>query len=310
MTNWFITDESVETILDDVAIVDTHTKCGLKGKGNTFPEFRDEVDGDLEMAAFCTRNETELKLDEKIDVGNKKYTHCMPILIDMLLGLFNLVLYALYYYAVTKTALCVFVSTFRSLIFFETIGDSVFNALVSEMINVGKGIHPNATEINLTNKGRYRRPLKEVVLMDEGLALSLQRFHGRTINFVDDNGVEQSGQIEMCPSDALQRVYNYRLTKKNRNELDKRRKKWMADLRRMQKQLQKKRKKLLSLDEKILEVHAKAHAKRDTFEKKRADAAAKRKEGKALRDNEMAVEANKRAKKRATAFALLSTLST
>lgn len=245
-----------------------------------------------------------------IPIGGKKYTHCKPIIIDMLLGLFNLVLYALYYFAVTKNALCVFVSSVRSLIFFETVGDSVFNALVSEMIVIGKGQHPNANEVNLTNKGRNRRPLEEVMQFDEGLALSLQNFDGRTIYFVDDNGLEQSVKFELRSSDALQRVYNYRITKKNRNELDRRRKelqsmnnKLMAELKRKREQLERKQgrlerkqEKLLSLENRVLETQAKQQATLDKNEKKKAVAVAKRKEAEARQNEKMAEEANKRAK--------------
>ena len=340
MTNRNITPASIDNILKAVAVADIHTRCGTKGQGNKFPVFRDEVDDDPEMSAFCSRYETDLELDEEIDIGNKKYTHCKPIIIDMLLGLFNLVLFALYYYAVTKTALCVFISSYRALVCFETVGGNIFNALVSKVVVIGKGLHPNAVETNLTNKGRYQRPLEDVRLMDEGLALFLQRFHGRTINFINDNGLEQSGQIVWGPVDSLQRVYNYRLSKKNQDELERRKKelerrrkelesmnnKMMAELKRKRKQLERKhrelerkhrqlerkqgqlerkREKLSSLNEKI----SKTHAKKDEFEQKKAAAVAKRKEDKALQDNEKAVEANKRAKKQTSAFALLSSLS-
>ena len=321
MTNRLVTPASIEPILNNIAVNDAHTRSGTIGDGNSFPEFRDEVDEDPALSAFCTQYEAELELDEEIDIGNKKYTHCKPITIDMLLGLFNLVLYALYYYAVTKKALCVFVSSVRSLIFFETVGDSVFNALVSEKIVIGKGLHPNSTEVNLTNKGRYRRSLNEVKLFDEGLALSFLNFDGRTVYFEDDNGLEQSVKFELRSSDALQRVYNDRLTKKNRNELDRRRNelqsmsnKLMAELERKQERLErkqerleKKQEKLLSLENRVLETQAKQQATLDKNEKKKAVAVAKRKEAEARQNEKMAEEANKRAKRQASAFSELST---
>lgn len=328
ITNRAITDPSIETLLNDIAVVDTHTRCGTKGVGNEFTDFRDEVDDDPVLSAFCTQYKRMLELDEEVSIGGKKYDYCKPIIIDILLGLFNLILYALYYYSVTKTALCVFISTCRTFVCFETVGGNQFNALVGEMIIVGKGLHPNATELNLTNKGRYMRPLNEVVLMDEGLALSLQRFHGRTINFYGDNG-EESGQIVMGPSDALQRTYNYRQSKNNRNELKKREKelrlinnKLMTELKRKHRQLerkqgrlerkeeklQRKQEKLLSLNNRALELEtqAKQQATLDKNEKKRIDAAAKRKDAKARQNKAMAEVTNKRAKLRGSAFAALS----
>ncbi len=328
ITNRAITEKSIDALLNDIVVVDTHTRCGTKGVDNKFTDFRNEVDDDPVLSEFCARYKIRLELDEEVSIGGKTYDYCEPIIIDMLLGLFNLILYALYYYAVTKTALCVFISTMRTFICFETVGGNPFNALVGEMIIVGKGLHPNATELNLTNKGRYARPLKEVELMDEGLALSLQPFHGRTINFEGDNG-EESGQIVMGPSDALQRTYNYRRTKKNRNDLEKREKelrsiskKLMAELERKHRQLerkqgqlerkeeklQRKQVKLLSLNNRALELEnqAKQQAAIDKNEKKRIDAAAKRKEAEALRDKAMADVTNKRAKLRGSAIAALS----
>lgn len=65
----------------------------------------------------------------------------------------------------------------------------------------------------MTNIGKRRRPIEDVQLMDEGMALSLEPLDGYIVNFFD-NGAERSTSFKFGPSDAFQRIYNYRLSKK------------------------------------------------------------------------------------------------
>jgi hypothetical protein len=91
MSGLEITDESFSKLVDEnIALVDSHTRCGTRGKGNKFAEFMDEVNGDPVMSEYCRR--AQLKLDRTLKVGNKYFNVLVPTVMDMLVGNFYMIL--------------------------------------------------------------------------------------------------------------------------------------------------------------------------------------------------------------------------
>jgi len=148
ITNSDITEDSFDEVVDKrIALADLHTRSDTGGKGNSFHEFRKEVDEDPELSEFCKRYKHHLKLDSTLKMGSASYDFCKPLVIDVLLGIFNFVLYALYAYAMTKSALRVFFASTRSHAVFESVGGNPFTTRISNLLVASFGIHPNAVEL-------------------------------------------------------------------------------------------------------------------------------------------------------------------
>jgi len=124
--------------------------------------------------------------------------------------------------------------------------------------------------------------------MDEGMALSLEPLDGYIVNFFD-NGAERSTSFKFGPSDAFQRIYNYRLSKK-------------MGVR----ELRDRKKELLSLNKMVIKTLDKNLAKRVRSDKAKSDAESKRKETEALQIKKISKVAKKRAKMEASALSLLT----
>jgi hypothetical protein len=214
MVNEELTDESVSEIMNKhIARADVHIRAGTVGKGNTFGGFVKELKKDTDLSSFCNQYQKELELTEGIYIGNeKKMTSCTPILIDMLLGIMNIALYAAYLKA-NKKKLNIFLASGRSNIIFESGNDGTndLGVIKAEDANVALGLHPNAVETNLTNSGRYRRPPQHMINLDDGVSRVLEPLNGVRIRIKGD---EQDSAFVWGPSDFFQRLYYLRVTNK------------------------------------------------------------------------------------------------
>ena len=136
---------------------------------------------------------------------------CKPILIDMLLGIFNFALYAAYLKAIKKK-LHIFLASGRSNIIFESGNDGTndFGVIEAEDAVVSSGLHPNAVETNLTNQGPNRRPPEHMIKLDEGVSRVLEPLDGARIR---RKGDEQDSFLKSGRrSDFFQRLYILRVT--------------------------------------------------------------------------------------------------
>ena len=209
-----LTDDCIADILKThIARCDVHVRGGTKGNGNTFSGFFDEMNDDACLSSFCEKYEKELKLEEGIHIGSeKKMSSCKPILIDMLLGIFNFALYAAYLKANDKT-LHIFLASGRSNFIFESGKDGTTDLglyQADDAVVVG-GLHPNSVQSNLTNQGPNRRPPKHMINLDDGVTAVLEPLNGARITTMV-NGVAEFSTFKWGPSDFFQRLYFLRVT--------------------------------------------------------------------------------------------------
>jgi hypothetical protein len=209
-----LTDDCIVDIMKKhIARCDVHVRGGTKGNGNTFSGFFDEMNGDACLSSFCEKYEKELKLEEGIHIGNKKkMSSCKPILIDMLLGIFNFALYAAYLKANDKT-LHIFLASGRSNFIFELGKDGTTDLglyQADDAVVVG-GLHPNAVEANLTTLGKDRRPPQHMINLDAGVTAVLEPLDEIPIT-IWVNGVAKEFIFKCGPSDFFQRLYYLRVT--------------------------------------------------------------------------------------------------
>ena len=210
-----MTDASVKTIFEDcIALVDIHTRGGTKEGGNDFEIFAGEVNEDHVLSSLCDEFEDDLRLREKIKFGNKTLETCKPILIDLLLGICNISLYAAYVTAMKtrhgiKEKLRIYMASTRSdFVFQQMVGNNAelkYGLLHLDIADVAFGPHPNSVQIYLTK-------LKMDVMeqLDKGITAVLQPLHGAPI-WIKSNGAEIEAEFsteEM--SDFFQRLHHYR----------------------------------------------------------------------------------------------------
>ena len=207
MANSYVTEDSFfkNVVHPHIALADTHTRSGTIGKGSCFEEFKKEVNDDPALSKFCSH--AKLKLVEKLALGGSSYAYCKPIIIDMLLGIYNWLLYALFVKAETGETLFSFVASFRTLGFLKTDG---LKPIVSPLLIAGFGAHPNSAEIWLTLRG-----VDEVQQMDVGMALSLRPIDGCVVEYEDDDGNLKSTKVKWGPTDSFLRTYNFRKYEKS-----------------------------------------------------------------------------------------------
>lgn len=207
-----VTDASIdETVNRRIALADIHIRSGTEGKGNKFPSFKNEVNKDEVMKKFCDDFKHALKPgdDEDVTIPLGDYAYYYPIHIDMLLGIFWFILYALYVFAMTGNALRVLFASARSCAIFEPIQSSGKYAWRScELLMAAFAVHPNAVEFGLTKELRA-----SVVDMDEGLSLLLEPLEGDEVMVRNRDGTESSATMKANLSDALRRMYDYRIRK-------------------------------------------------------------------------------------------------
>lgn len=113
--------ECVQEIMNEYIVrADVHIQGGIVGEGNDFESFLQQVNDDegSPLYSFCEDNIDDLKLEEGIKFNNKKINSCQPILIDMILGILNMALYAAYVYA-TGSVLNILLASKRSEIIFQ-----------------------------------------------------------------------------------------------------------------------------------------------------------------------------------------------
>jgi hypothetical protein len=209
-----LTDDCIADIMKThIARCDVHVRGGTKGNGNTFSGFVDEMNGDACLSSFCEKYEKELKLEEGIHIGNeKKMSSCKPILIDMLLGIFNFALYAAYLKAMDKNKkLHIFLASGRSNFIFESGKDGDLGLYQADDAVVVGGLHPNAVEANLTNRGRKRRPPQHMINLDAGVSRVLKPLDQARIA-IRVNGAAVSSTLKWRVSDFFQRLYILRVT--------------------------------------------------------------------------------------------------
>jgi hypothetical protein len=130
----------------------------------------------------------------------------------VLLGIFNVALYAAYLKAIEKK-LHIFLASGRSNFIFESGNDGTTDLglyQAEDAVVVG-GLHPNAVEANLTNHGRKRRPPQHVINLDAGVTTVLEPLNGADITTMV-NGVAEFSTFVWGPSDFFQRLYVLRVT--------------------------------------------------------------------------------------------------
>lgn len=283
MSGLEITDESFSTVVDEnIALVDSHTRCGTRDKGNTFPEFRDEVNDDPVMSKYCRR--AQLKLDRKLRVGDEYYNALVPTTMDMLLGNFYMVLYTLYAYAKTGLPVHVLVATKRNHWVYNTNQDKAH--IVNRIWVVGLAPHPNDNERFLT-----KNEFEEILRMDEAMSLALQPLDGCMVNYVDESNSLRSTRFVWGASDAFQRTNNYRKFEKTTKQ-----------------RMEKLKKELSSVYRKIDRTIAMKNAQRVRIQQIKSTHEAKRKENESLQNKKYAAESAKRTKMEKSALALLSSI--
>ncbi len=207
----FVTDKSIkETVDDHIALADIHIRCGTEGKGNDFPSFKKEVNKDQALKKFCEDFKDKLLPgddDEDVTIPLGSYTYYYPIHIDMLLGIFNVVLYALYVYAMTGHALRVFFASTRSCAIFTSQASGRFTWRSLEIMAAGFGSHPNSAQRFIGEQSE-----EDVAAMDGGLSLTLAPLDGVQVNIWnnEDMVTTATATFEAGYSDAYQRIYDHR----------------------------------------------------------------------------------------------------
>ena len=187
MINEEMTNDSVEDVLKKyIARADIHTRGGTVGKGNNFEDLVGELDKDSALSGFCNDFDHQFGLGESIKIGNKSLTSCRPILIDLMLGICNISLYAAYIKAM-GSKLHIYLASRRSGVVFQQRNDDdahSFGLLQLDVANVALGLHPNSVQVNLTN-----RPLEDMVQLDNGITAVFQPLHRVPIKIIT-NGEE------------------------------------------------------------------------------------------------------------------------
>lgn len=210
-----LTDDCMSEIMKThIARCDVHVRGGTMGNGNKFSDLVDELNDDGCLSSFCDDHKDKLKFEEGIYISKetKRMTSCTPILIDILLGIFNFALYAAYLKAIGKK-LHIFLASGRSKIIFELGNDGTndFDAIEAEDAVVSLGLHPNAVETNLTNEGQKRRPPQHIRSLDEGVSRVLKPLDQALIT-IRVNGDAVSSILEWRASDFFQRLYILRVS--------------------------------------------------------------------------------------------------
>ena len=186
-----MTNDSVKNILQQyIARVDIHTRGGTKGGGNNFESFAREVNEDRVLSKLCDDFAEYLRLVEKIKFGDKTLKTCKPILIDLLLGICNISLYAAYITAMGEK-LRIYLASERSDFVFQQQNDNDGNndglrygLLQLKVADIAFGPHPNAVEIYLTNKS-----MEVMEQLDDGITAVLQPLDRAPIKIIR-NGAE------------------------------------------------------------------------------------------------------------------------
>ena len=218
MNNMELTDDGFQEIRKThIAIADVHIRGGTVGKGNTFAGFFDEVNKDPDLSEFCKLFEEELEFATTLKMGSKSISSCSPILIDMILGVCNIALYAAFVHA-KGGKLRINLSTDRSRVILEpnnsdgtyTLGPRL--QLASNIVIISQGMHPNAVKANLTNRGRCPRPLEHMRQLDAGITDVLEPLRGVNVT-VSNGGRETVVPFHWRKSDFFQRLYKIRMSR-------------------------------------------------------------------------------------------------
>mmetsp|Transcript_24363 Transcript_24363/g.37252 ORF Transcript_24363/g.37252 Transcript_24363/m.37252 type:complete len:503 (-) Transcript_24363:1782-3290(-) len=213
MINKEMTNDSVEDVLKKyIARADIHTRGGTVGKGNNFEGLVGELDKDSALSGFCNDFDHQFGLGEGIKLGNTSLTSCRPILIDLMLGICNISLYAAYIKAM-GSKLHIYLASRRTGVVFQQRNDDdahSFGLLQLDVANVALGLHPNSVQVNLTN-----RPLEDMVQLDNGITAVFQPLDRVPIKIIT-NGEERDTLFSAeDKSDFFQRLHCLR---KGRNE--------------------------------------------------------------------------------------------
>ena len=145
---------------------------------------------DRVLSKLCDDFAEDLRLVEKIKFGDKTLKTCKPILIDLLLGICNISLYAAYITAMGEK-LRIYLASERSDFVFQRQNDNDGNndglrygLLQLKVADIAFGPHPNAVEIYLTNKS-----MEVMEQLDDGITAVLQPLDRAPIKIIR-NGAE------------------------------------------------------------------------------------------------------------------------
>ncbi len=212
INNVELTDDGFKELMKTyIARTDAHVTGGISGKGNKFDTFFDDVNNDPDLSSFCNDFRKDLQLKETLKMDDKRISsYCRPILIDMILGICNVALYAAYVHAKGQT-LHIYLASSRSRIIFEPNVDGTYHHGphgTSDIASISLGFHPNYVKSNLTNDSQTLEHMRQ---LDNGITSSLEPLRGVHIRAKDGDG-EKIVEFKCSQSDFFQRLYQLRLS--------------------------------------------------------------------------------------------------